>query len=162
MFPNLSCVKIHKSLYFINQYPDLIMKKTNQKELNLHYKALDILQNIYVPKIAFTMSIDETVYIVMEKIKGMSVADMYGENPLDIPVNIFEQIRNILHTLKNHKLDYIDITGYNFIVDEDHKIHIIDFEHSIDRNIDKNINDGKSWFLNEFLDGNNDWNPDFR
>jgi len=162
MFPNLSCAKIHKSLYSINQHPDLIMKKTNQKELNLHYKALEILQNECVPKISFTMSIDETVYIVMEKITGMSVSDMYGENPLDVPVNIFEKIRDILRILKDHKLDYVDITGYNFIIDEDQKVYIIDFEHAIDRSIDINVNDGQSWFLNDFLEGNNDWNPDFR
>ena len=76
-------------------------------------------------------------------------------------VHIFEQIRHIINTLKNNKLDYIDITGYNFIIDEDHKIHIIDFEHSIDRTIHTNINDGQSWFLNTFLDGINIWNPDF-
>ena len=162
MFPNLSCAKIHKSLYSINQHPDLIMKKTNQKELNLHYKALEILQNQYVPKISFTMYIDETVYIIMEKITGMSVSDMYGENPLDVPVNIFEKIRDILRILKDHKLDYVDITGYNFIIDEDQKVYIIDFEHAIDRSIDINVNDGQSWFLNDFLEGNNDWNPDFR
>ncbi len=162
MFSNLSCSKLKKSLYSINQHSNLIMKKTNQKELNLHYKALDILQNECIPKISFTLSIDENVYIVMEKIIGMSIADMYGENPLDVPVNIFVQIRNILQTLKEHHLDYLDITGYNFMIDDNGKIYIIDFEHCIDRTIDTNINDGKSWFLNDFLNGNNDWNPDFR
>lgn len=162
MFPNLSCAKIHKSLYSINQHPNLIMKKTNQKELNLHYKALEILQNDYVPKIAFTITIEENVYIVMEKIVGMSVSDMYGENPLDVPINVFEQIRHICRILKDHKLDYVDITGYNFMITEDQKVYILDFEHAIDRNIDININDGQSRFLNEFLNGNNDWNPDFR
>ncbi len=97
----------------------------------------------------------------MKKIKGMSIADIYGENPLDIPANIFENIRQILQILRENKIDYIDITGYNFIIDEIGKLYIIDFEHCIDRNIDTNINDGKSWFLNEFLSGNNDWNPDF-
>lgn len=163
----LSCVKINeKSIYSINQHPDLLMKKTTHDELKFHQKAYEILQNTNVPKIEFTMKIDEafdsSVYIIMEKINGMSVADMYGENPLDIPVNIFKSIRRILQTLRDHKLDYIDITGYNFMIDNNEKLYIVDFEHCIDRTIDTNINDGKSWFLNQFLSGNNDWNPDFR
>jgi len=159
---SLSCVKINeKPIYSINQHPNLIMKKTTSYELNFHHKAFQILQKYCVPKIEFSMSIDDKVYIVMEKIKGISVADMYGENPLDVPVNIFENIRQILQTLRDNNLDYIDITGYNFILDEHQKLYIVDFEHCIDRIIDKNINDGKSWFLNEFLSGNNDWNPDF-
>jgi RIO-like serine/threonine protein kinase len=161
--PRISCSKINdeKNIFFINQHPNLIMKKTSCHELNIQLKSYEILKE-HIPEIIFSMSIDNTnVYIIMKKIKGMSIADMYGENPLDIPANIFENIRQILQILRENKIDYIDITGYNFIIDENGKLYIIDFEHCIDRNIDTNINDGKSWFLNEFLSGNNDWNPDF-
>lgn len=159
---NLSCAKIdEKNIYNINQHPNLLMKKTTQKELNNHYKALEILQNQNIPNIVFTMSIDKNVYIVMEKINGMSISDMYGENPLDVPANIFTQIRQILQNLKDNNLDYIDITGYNFMIDQDENVYIIDFEHCIDRSIDTNINDGKSCYLNIFLSGINDWDPEF-
>lgn len=151
----------NKDIYAINQHPDLLMKKTTNSELNFHIRACEILNNTHLPKISFTMIVDNIVYIVMDNIKGMTVADMYGENPLDIPANIFEQIRQILQTLKDHKLDYLDITGYNFMIDDKGKVNIIDFEHCIDRTVDTNINDGRSWFLNDFLNGNNDWNPDF-
>jgi len=163
--PRISCAKINnKNIFAINQHHDLLMKKTTIDELKNHEKAYEILKD-HVPKIAFSMSVSDNlgshVYIVMEKINGMSVADMYGENPLDIPVNIFENIRQILYILKEHKLDYIDITGYNFLIDDKEKLYIIDFEHCIDREVHIKNNDGKSWFLNEFLSGVNIWNPDF-
>ena len=161
----ISCAKINdKKIFTINQHSDLLMKKTSKDELNIHMKVSEILKE-HVPKIEFSMSVDEQlnsfVYIIMEKINGMSVADMYGENPLDVPVNIFENIRQILQILKENSIDYVDITGYNFMIDDKEKVYIIDFEHCIDRNIHKNINDGKSWFLNQFLSGVNIWNPDF-
>jgi RIO-like serine/threonine protein kinase len=163
--PRISCAKINnKNIFSINQHPDLLMKKCTIQELKNHEKACEILKD-HVPKVVFSMSItdhlDSNVYMVMEKINGMSVADMYGENPLDIPINIFENIRQMLYVLKEHKIDYIDITGYNFMIDDNGKFYVIDFEHCIDRTIDNNVNDGKSWFLNEFLSGSNIWNPDF-
>jgi len=163
--PRISCAKINnKNIFSINQHPDLLMKKTKIQELKFHEKAYEILKD-HVPKISFSMSIadniDSNVYIIMEKINGMSVADMYGENPLDIPANIFENIRQMLYILKENEIDYIDITGYNFMIDADEKLYIIDFEHCIDREVHTNINDGKSWFLNQFLSGVNIWNPDF-
>ena len=54
--------------------------------------------------------------ITMEHIKEMCIADKYGEDPQNIPKIIWDQIRTILKILYNEEgIEYIDITGYNFI-----------------------------------------------
>jgi tRNA A-37 threonylcarbamoyl transferase component Bud32 len=96
--------------------------------------------------------------ITMEHIKEMCLADKYGEDPQNIPKIIWDQIRIILKILYNEEgIEYIDITGYNFI-EKNGKVYIIDFGDAIYSKKDKEIN----WFLNYFLCGHNGWNPDFR
>jgi tRNA A-37 threonylcarbamoyl transferase component Bud32 len=96
--------------------------------------------------------------ITMEHIKEMCLADKYGEDPQNIPKIIWDQIRIILKILYNEEgIEYIDITGYNFI-EKNGKVYIIDFGDAIYSKKDKEIN----WFLNYFLGGHNGWNPDFR
>lgn len=96
--------------------------------------------------------------ITMENLQEMCIADMYGENPKDIPKKIWDQIRVILKILYfNEGIEYIDITGYNFI-EKNGKVYIIDFGDAIYSKKDKEIN----WFLKYFLDGHNGWNPDFK
>lgn len=96
--------------------------------------------------------------ITMEHIKEMCIADKYGEDPQNIPKIIWDQIRTILKILYNEEgIEYIDITGYNFI-EKNGKVYIIDFGDAIYSKKDKEIN----WFLSYFLNGHNGWNPDFR
>jgi hypothetical protein len=96
--------------------------------------------------------------ITMEHIKEMCLADKYGEDPQNIPKIIWDQIRIILKILYNEEgIEYIDITGYNFI-EKNGKVYIIDFGDAIYSKKDKEIN----WFLSYFLGGHNGWNPDFR
>jgi serine/threonine-protein kinase RIO1 len=52
-------------------------------------------------------------------------------------------------------IEYPDITPYNFIKVKN-KIYIIDFGDAKYR--DKETN----WFLTEFMDGENSWNPDYK
>jgi hypothetical protein len=54
-------------------------------------------------------------------------------------------------------IEYIDITGYNFI-EKKGKVYIIDFGDAIYKKKDKEMN----WFLSYFLGGHNGWNPDFK
>ena len=91
----------------------------------------------------------------MEKINNFNISDMYGENSENVPISIFSEIRNIINILYQNGITYPDITGYNFI-ENDNKIWIIDFEHSYFTN---NDNDDK--FVNEFINGLNEWNPYF-
>lgn len=93
----------------------------------------------------------------MYNISEMSISDMYGEKYLDIPEYITEQIRNIISTLYYHGIEYPDITGYNFI-EYQNKIWIIDFEHaSFNSNPDT-----YDPFILQFMNGHNDWNPNYK
>lgn len=96
----------------------------------------------------------------MEKIKGcLSLSDFYGEKDENIPPNIYEDIRIIIKKLSELGIDYVDITGYNFMLNPyTMKIYIIDFEHAYVREIKKNIDP----FISKFLDGYDGWNPKFK
>ena len=96
--------------------------------------------------------------ITMENLNEMCVADMYGEDPKDIPKIVWDQIRVILKILYfDEGIEYIDITGYNFI-EKKGKVYIIDFGDARYTKKNKEMN----WFLSYFLGGHNGWNPDFR
>lgn len=97
-------------------------------------------------------------HITMEDLNEMCVADKYGEDPNDIPKIIWDQIRTIVRILYNEEgIEYIDITGYNFI-EKKGKVYIIDFGDAIYTRKDREMN----WFLSYFLGGFNGWNPDFK
>ena len=96
--------------------------------------------------------------ITMEHLDALCLADIYSDNPKKIPNVIWDKIRQILQILYVEEgIEYIDITGYNFI-EKDNKIYIIDFgDAKYTKKIEK-IN----WFLEDFLNGHNGWNPDFK
>ena len=99
----------------------------------------------------------ETKQMKMVRVGVMNISDFYGEKSEDISVDLFERIRNIIKTLYENNILYIDITGYNFIESDD-KIWIIDFEHAshiFPTQITKNT------FVEKFLNGFNGWNTEF-
>jgi hypothetical protein len=85
----------------------------------------------------------------------MNISDFYGENASDISEDLFDKIREIIKKLANHYIEYPDITGYNFI-EYNNKLWIIDFEHS------KIIKNDLDSFVQKFINGSNEWNPNFR
>ncbi len=92
----------------------------------------------------------------MECIDAECLANVYGDDPSNIPKWIWNDIRKIVEILfVEEGIEYIDITGYNFI-EKDGQIYIIDFGDA--KYTDGNVN----WFLKEFLDGENSWNPDYK
>jgi tRNA A-37 threonylcarbamoyl transferase component Bud32 len=92
----------------------------------------------------------------MEELDGTTLAEEYGEDPEDIPDWIWEEIRFALILLFEENIQYRDITPYNFMrVDE--KIFVIDFGDAYYHD-DSEVN----WFLQEFFDGENSWNPDYK
>jgi tRNA A-37 threonylcarbamoyl transferase component Bud32 len=95
-------------------------------------------------------------FIEMEDLEEMCLADRYGDDPANIPKWIWDEIRRMLLILLNAEgIEYRDITPYNFI-QKDEKIYIIDFG-------DAKYTDGEiDWFLQEFIDGENSWNPDYK
>jgi predicted Ser/Thr protein kinase len=94
----------------------------------------------------------------MHRIDGSCLADLYSDDPSKIPARIWDEIRRILEVLYEREgIEYIDITSYNFVEDVNGKLWIIDFGDARYRAKGRRVN----WFLREFLDGENGWNPDF-
>ena len=130
-----------------------IKENVSNHEYKMHKHIYD-LKIVNTPKI---ISYDKkTNIMVMEKIKNMNLSDMYGEDANMLDEYYFDEIRTIIKTLANNKIEYPDITGYNFI-EYDGKIWVIDFEHSTF--YDKFMNDK---FVDKFIGGLNKWNPNFK
>ena len=131
-----------------------IFSKNNvsNHEYQMH-KYIYELNLINVPKI---IDYDANSQILkMDKINNYNISDMYGEGSENVPESIFSEIRSIINILYQNGITYPDITGYNFIENEN-KIWIIDFEHSYFTNKDNCDN-----FVSKFINGLNEWNPYF-
>lgn len=91
------------------------------------YKYLDNMCVLFIPKL---YRYDKnTKILTTQRIHGMSVADFYGEDFECVPAKIIAQIRGMIRILYNIGIVYPDITGYNFLVDKEENVWIIDFEH---------------------------------
>lgn len=134
--------------YFIHEMVyDLFKRLSLKKETNLH---------IYIPKI---INYDkEKNILTMQKISGSNISDFYGEDIENVPKDIIKKIRKAINILFNNSIEYIDITGYNFMLDKGEKLWIIDFGHAIC----KAPFDKSDEFLLKFINGENSWNPEFR
>ena len=88
--------------------------------------------------------------MIMERVNGRDLATEYGSGDGDTPDDVYDRCRNIIITLHNEGIIYPDITSYNFMLDDENEVWIIDFGHA--REV--------SWFIRDFIDGHNGWNPD--
>jgi tRNA A-37 threonylcarbamoyl transferase component Bud32 len=121
------------------------------KEYKIHAYVYD-LGIVNIPKI---ISYDKnTKQMKMVRVGIMNVSDFYGANAIDISEELFAKVREVIQTLYDNNILYIDITGYNFIESEN-KLWIIDFEHA------KFNAKQKNKFVERFLEGANEWNPEF-
>lgn len=93
--------------------------------------------------------------MVMAKIHGMSVSDIYGDDANEVPPHVFREIQKIMIRLKQCEILYPDFTGYNFIIDNNHKFWVIDFEHA---SFCTDIDDP---FVLSICDGETRWNEEF-
>jgi tRNA A-37 threonylcarbamoyl transferase component Bud32 len=120
------------------------------------YKIHKYVYNLNIVNIPKIKSYNKkTKQMKMVRVGTMSLSDYYGETEEHISDELFARIRNIIQTLYDHDILYIDITGYNFI-ENDNKLWIIDFEHATynhPRETDE--------FVEKFLEGHNGWNPEF-
>ena len=120
------------------------------------YKIHKYVYNLKIVNIPRIKSYNKkTKQMKMVRVGTMSVSDYYGETGEHIDDALFARIRNIIQTLYNHDILYIDITGYNFI-ENDNKLWIIDFEHATYNHPRKT-----DPFVEKFLEGYNGWNPEF-
>ena len=126
-------------------------KDVSLKEYKIH-KYVSNLNIVNTPKI---YDYNKTTKVLkMQKINGLCLSDMYGDKKEDISDDLFDKIREIVLALYKNNVEYLDVTGYNFI-EKDNKLWVIDFG---DANIRKKINNP---FLQDFLEGSNKWNDDF-
>lgn len=101
----------------------------------------------------------------MGKINGMSLADMYGETDQILTNDggiIYNKIQVILQKLWDNGILYRDVTPYNFLIQNDGEIFIIDFEHAILLTESKKyLSDRK--FVQGFIKGGiKYWNRNFK
>ena len=99
---------------------------------------------------------DNRTFIEMELIPSMALAYRYGDDVDELPNDIRKQVYDIVYTLYQHGIQYVDITPYNFIEHEG-RVWIIDFGHASNRKrlcryLIKLFNEG---YLHS-------WNADFR
>ncbi len=146
-----------KKIHIDKTNPDVIIKIIPDSSATTANNEIEIQTIVsmlgFAPNILYNYWNNGATYIAMTKIKGMTLADFYGSRNIDIPTSIWNEVRKIVQTLYNNGIEYVDITPYNFMIDDNEKIWIIDFEHA--KKIQQN------WFLNTFLNGANTWNPDF-
>ena len=134
----------------------LFTAKRTQEKADLEIELQQIASNYtFAPKIHKVEKFPDRYEVTMDKIDNMCLADMYSDDPKKIPQRIWTQIHAILTILYEREgIEYIDITGYNFI-EQGNKVYIIDFG-------DARYKTGRiNWFLKDFLSGQYEWNPDF-
>lgn len=107
----------------------------------------------FAPVVRNTEIVNGKMIITMDHLGEENLDDTYGD---EIPEEVWDEIRRIVRVLYEEEgIEYVDITPYNFI-EKDGKIYVIDFG-------DAKYTDGEpNWFLIEFLDGENSWNPDYK
>ena len=130
-----------------------IKEGVEEKEYEIHKKVYE-LGIVNVPRIHSY----EKKRLIMERITNDCLSNIYGENISEIPKIKLIKVREIIRLLYENGIEYPDITGYNFMEDKNGDIWIIDFGHA-------NFID-KKWkvdpFIIDFINGENDWNPEFK
>ena len=97
-----------------------------------------------------------TSVIWMDAIEGKTLYELYGDSPHDIPPGLWNRIRLNLQVLYiEYGIQYVDVTPYNFMMDNNNRLWIVDFGDATIH--EKELN----WFLVDLFDGRNEWNSDF-
>ena len=134
--------------YFMHSWAYSLLKDLSKKE--------DTNIKILIPKI---ISYDKkSKVLIMQTIHGDNLSNIYGEDIKEVPIKFIKIIRKFLYVLHQYMVEYIDITGYNFMLDKQKHLWIIDFEHATTRR----PTDIPNPFLQEFMNGKLSWNPEFK
>ena len=116
--------------FFIKTLP---YNKVSKSSAQLEYEIQNYLASKYdfVPKIDTILFLNTYTEIKMQKINGFTLADKISDEPTEIPIWIWNEIRRIIKILYYEEgIEYIDITPYNFMIDANDKIWLIDFGHA--------------------------------
>ena len=151
---NLVPIVPSKPIYVREDDENVLVKAfQNCRKMDEECRVQRLAQSIVpCPKILGTVCENGKGYLCMERIRGKTIYEQYDE--FDIPSKIWVQIHSIVSILFHNNLHYVDITPHNFMIEEGtEKVYVIDFGHCYEKRV--------NWFLKEFLDGENEWNPDF-
>ena len=155
---NLVPLSSKKAVYYIENDPWKIVKiyaanelNKMEKEFRLHEKAMAIVR---CPTIVECFIEDNVGYFIMNRIVGKTLYELYGDDTVAIPKELWKKVRLIIYELFCADVHYVDITPYNFMIEAaTGELHILDFGDAYECKV--------NWFLKEFIDGSNSWNPDF-
>jgi tRNA A-37 threonylcarbamoyl transferase component Bud32 len=127
--------------------------KTSENEIELQNVAA---RYGFCPKVIHSTVFEDQCFLFMEDLEEEPVGNVYGEDPSKIPKWIWEEMRRMItFLLEEECIEYRDINPYNFI-EKDNRVYMIDFG-------DAKYTDGElDWFVQEFIDGENSWNPDYK
>ena len=144
--------------------PQFVKKNVEYEEYFIHSWVFSLVQNlnknkstrvnIKVPKIIKYN--EKNKELIMQHLNGDNLSNIYGDNLNDVPEEYIQVIRNFIEILDSYLINYVDITGYNFMLVNKH-LYIIDFGHAKCR--DKHVNTDK--FIEKFINGEETWNPEF-
>ena len=152
-----------KPIYTCPGDPTILVKVSDSEslaeEMRVQSKAYAALQNDQhfsgrynpCPRVISYLEQNGKYYLIMKKIDGQTIADRYGEEPNSVPNHIWEQIHLIVYVLFYHNIHYIDVSSYNFLVDNNDRVYIIDFGHAKEIVVDD--------FLKDCLVNTKAWNP---
>jgi len=101
----------------------------------------------------------------MERLNCPNLAEKYetdADTPETIPEAVWDKIRRMVRIVYELEgIECIDITPYNFMQEGEGRVWMVDFGHAA-YTTSKKGKPPANWFLRDFLEGNNCWNPDFR
>jgi len=139
---------VNENEYFIHEWVYYLIKNNSKSKEN-HI-------NIKVPKIYNYDS--ENKRLSMQMIYGDNLSNIYGEDIKNVPKKLINIIQKTINLMNSYLVEYPDITGYNFMLDKSENLWIIDFEHAKCRDIKEPTDD----FVLKFINGSNEWNPEFK
>jgi Kae1-associated kinase Bud32 len=153
LHPNKTVYGIYSDSY---KFVKIITDKTRQEcllEVKLQKQAKNL--GINCPIIYDYYWYGGVFYIIMEKVQGKTIKDLYSKNVKKVPKKVMSKIREIVDYLYENGIEYVDVTSVNFMITKDNQIMVIDFGHAY-------YSDGKTIdaYLDDFLDGKNYWNPE--
>jgi serine/threonine protein kinase len=144
-----------KPIYVREDNPSVFVKafpsqEAMERERDLQMRAHSI---VHCPTVIDSFVENGVAYLLMEKIEGDTLYELYGGSASRLPSHIWEKIRSMISKLYYKDIHYIDITPHNFMIDNHGKLVMIDFGHAYECKV--------NWFLKDFLDGEKGWNVDF-
>jgi serine/threonine protein kinase len=161
-FDELTSLSKRKLIFSVKNKPNLFVKIieiNNDIDCNLsvlkEIKFQQIANKYNIsPKIIDYYEKEGVIYIIMEKVNGKTIYDIYGDDSNNVPDEIFAKIHDKLTQLLFLGIEYSDISPYNFMIEnETGELKVIDFGHAKEVKL--------NWFLKDFVNGEYGWNPDF-